>query len=259
MMLTAGYEPEALKGYPSPNPVTAPGENYTASAYRKWVTTTYRPADERWEIIAPASPGLDLTVTTPKGVAAVDHHWDAVDSTENSVYLLDVAGRRWNKLGGPGPRPRNLYEMTALVYDSKRDQLILHGGGPQRDELWRFSLAGTAWEKIEPQFAEPAGKPPACRREAVYIPDQDVLLTAGQPAGTREPASIWAYHVGDNRWHNTGIVPPHGKRPADVGGQNRAWTYDPRHKLVLMVLGDRAGDRARAQVFALRYDHGKRP
>jgi hypothetical protein len=51
------------------------------------------------------------------------------------------------------------------------------------------------------------------------------------------------------------IPPPAGKRPADIGGQNRAWTYDPRHNLVLMILGDRGGDRARAQVYVLRYDH----
>ena len=245
IMLTGGYEPDRLKAFPA--------HDTSASSYKKWVTTTYRPADERWEIIAGGVPGLDLTVTTPKGVMAVDHHWDSVDGTENSVYLLDVGGRRWRKLSGSGPRPRNLYEMTALVYDSKRDQLILHGGGPQRDELWRYPLSGSAWEKIEPQFATADGKPPVARREAVYIPGEDVLLTAGQPAGSKDPSGVYAYHVGENRWYKAVIAPPPGKRPSDIGGQNRAWTYDPKHNLVLMVLGDRGGDRALAQVFALRY------
>ena len=53
---------------------------------------------------------------------------------ENSLYLLEVARKRWVKLTKDGPWPQNLYEMTALVYDSKRDQIILHGGGPDRDE-----------------------------------------------------------------------------------------------------------------------------
>src|SRR5690606_3822734 len=125
-----------------------PGENHSRSSYRKWVTTTYDPLKELWEVIYDGRPGLDLTVTTPRGVMAVDHHWDAIDSTSNSVYLFDAAARRWTQLTRNGPRPRNLYEMTALVLDSKRDQLILHGGGPQRDELWRFRLSGDAWEKI---------------------------------------------------------------------------------------------------------------
>jgi len=258
LLLTAGYEPEFLKSVEARNPVTGPGENHSRSSYRKWVTTTYDPLKELWEVIYDGRPGLDLTVTTPRGVMAVDHHWDAIDSTSNSVYLFDAAARRWTQLTRNGPRPRNLYEMTALVFDSKRDQLILHGGGPQRDELWRFRLSGDAWEKIEPEFAPGAGgKPPVCRREAVYLPGDDVMLTAGRPAGNGEYASLYAYHVGENRWYRVSIPPPPGKRAADIVGQNRAWTYDPKHDLVLMVLGDRGGDQAKAQVFALRYDHGK--
>ena len=249
MLLTGGYEPDAFKPFDE--------RDTGRSSYKKWVTTTYRPADEHWEILAGGPPGLDLTVTTPKGVMAVDYHWDSVDSTENSVYLLDVARRRWSKLTTTGPRPRNLYEMTALVYDSTRDQLILHGAGPQRNELWRFPLSAHAWEKIEPRFAAGVTAPPVARREAVYIPGEDVLLTAGQPAGSKDPPGVYAYHVGQNRWLKTDIAPPSGKRASDIGGQNRAWTYDPKHNLVLMVLGDRAGDRAVAQVFALRYSRAQ--
>ena len=171
----------------------------------------------------------------------------------NTVYLLDVAGRRWKKLSGAGPRPRNLYEQTLLVYDSKRDQLILHGSGPRRDELWRFPLSSKAWEIIEPQFAPgTGGRAPECVREAVYLPKDDVMLTAGRPAGTREAGAIWAYHVGENRWYKVDLPLPPGKRANDLIGQNRAWAYDPEHNLVLMVLGDRPGDEGRAQVFALR-------
>lgn len=67
ILLTAGYEPAFLKGVPAANPVTGPGEDYAKSSYRKWVTTTYDPKTERWEIIPDGRPGLDLTVTTPRG------------------------------------------------------------------------------------------------------------------------------------------------------------------------------------------------
>jgi hypothetical protein len=258
VLLTAGYGPGPLDSIGPKNPDFGTGENFSRSSYVKWATWTYDPANEDWKIICSGHPGLDLTVTTPRGVMAVDHNWGAIDSTDNLVYLLDVAGREWKKLTKAGPHPQNLYEMTALVYDSKRDQLILHGGGPQRDELWRFPLSGDKWEKLEPGFATGTdGKPPVCRREAVYIPGQDVMLTAGSPAGSGRSSGIYAYHVGENRWYKVDIPPPSGKRPADVVGQNRAWTYDPKHNLVLMVLGDRGGDQAKAQVFALRYDHSQ--
>jgi hypothetical protein len=143
--------------------------------------------------------------------------------------------------------------MTALVYDSKRDQLILHGGGTERNELWRFRLSEGTWEKIEPQFAPGAGdKSPGCRREAVYLPREDVMLTA---SGSGENRDVYAYHVGENRWYRSNIPAPPGKSPSDIVGQNRAWTYDQQRNLVLMVLGDRGGDGANAQVFALRYAH----
>jgi hypothetical protein len=255
VLLTAGYEPKPLQNIELKSPFFGTGENYSRSYYKKWVTWTYDPANEKWEIICSGMPGLDLTVTTPHGVMAVDHHWDDVDSTDNSVYVLDVAGRQWKKLTKPGPRPRNLYEMTELVYDSRRDQLILHGGGPQRDELWRFRLSKGPgiWEKLEPELGSGVGgKAPACRREAMYLPGDDVMLTA---SGSGENRGLYAYHVGENRWYKTNVPAPPGKGPNEIVGQNRAWTYDTKHNLVLMVLGEGTGNDGKAQVFALRYDH----
>ncbi|MCX6625959.1 MAG: hypothetical protein NTY38_33830, partial [Acidobacteria bacterium] len=109
IMLTAGYHPELLKDIA--------GEDTGQSSYRKWVTMTYNPANEKWDLLCSGVPGLDLTVTTPHGVMGVDHYWDTVGAktkahAPNSVYLLNVAGRQWQKLPNPGPWPENLYEMT---------------------------------------------------------------------------------------------------------------------------------------------------
>ncbi len=83
-----------------------------------------------------------------------------------------------------------------------------------------------------------------------------MLLTAGSPAGGQAP-SLYAYHVGENRWHRLQIAAPPGRQASDLVSQNRAWTYDPGHDLVLMVLGGTRTDRGRAEVFGLRYDHEK--
>lgn len=258
ILLTAGYEPELLKHIEPRSPDFGSGENFRQSSYRKWVTMSYTPATEKWEVICSGVPGLDLVVTTPHGVMGVDHHWDAVEekvrtNAPNSVYLLDVAKRRWNKLPNPGPWPQNLYEMTSLVYDSKRDRLILHGGGPRRDELWSYGLAAKRWEKIEPGAGDAA---PTCLREAVYLPRHDVMLTAGYPPGERAKPALYAYQAGENRWIRLHLPAPPGRTANDLAGQNRGWVYDAARDLVLMVLGEARGNLGRAEVYALRYDHG---
>ena len=82
------------------------------------------------------------------------------------------------------------------------------------------------------------------------------MLTAGSPAGSQGGA-LYAYQVGENRWHRLKIAAPAGRQTSDLLSQNRAWTYDPANGLVLMVLGGTRGDLGTAEVFALRYDHEK--
>ncbi len=272
IVLTAGYEPEILRDCEPRNPDFGEGENFTMSSYSKWVTWAFDPNRESWEIVCSGLLGLDLTVTTPRGVMAVDHNWGAVNRKnrsdevtfegqkmiDNSVYLLDTAGRSWKKLTTGGPWPQNLYEMTALAYDSRRNQLILHGGGPERDELWRFKFSTGRWTKVNPRFAQGLEKkPPVCRREGMYIPGEDVFFTCGYPAGASDDPGVWVYRPGENRWYRVNIPPPEGMQAWSVTQQNRSMAYDPKHNLVLMVLGQRAGDLVEAVVYALRYDHSR--
>ena len=251
--LTSGYNPQPLKNVEPVNPDFIENGEYTRSSYTKWPTWVFHEETNKWEIICSGLPGLDLLVQTPLGVMGVDHRWGSVGSTnrsdmsvwngqpmvDNSIYLLDVSGRKWKKLTLGGPWPQNLYEMTALIYDSRRNQILLHGGGENRDELWCFPLNTGRWEKLNPEFAAgTGGQPPVCRREAVYIPDDDVMLTAGQPGTGDATPAFWAYKVGENRWYNVDIELPEGKTIKDMLSQNRGWVYDPPRKIVLMVLGD---------------------
>ena len=263
VILTAGYDPPPLETVAPIDYDFGSGENFNSSSYTKWTTWTFDPDSSRWGLLCSGLPGLDLTVGTPHGVMAVDHNWGAVGSkvrpdmvvvdgdtlADNSVYLLDVENRRWNKLTRSGPWPQNLYEMTALVYDPRRDRLLLHGGGPDRDELWSFSLKSKLWRKLSP-----GGTPaPVCNREAVFIPAEDVMLTWSYPPGERSKASLYAYSPADNSWSRFEMQPPPGMENSDLVVQNRAVTYDPIHDLVLMVLGERGGDLVRALVYAMRY------
>jgi len=243
--LTAGYEPEWLKTFPSRTNAAPDAIVQTPSGYVKYVTFAHDLETRKWSVIGPAPQGMDTLVTTPLGVMGVPVTWrarlnasgyqlpyDARQMEDNGVYLL--RGTKWERISSPGPSPQYLYEMTSLAFDTKRNQLILHGGGRERRELWTFDVKTRKWTNREPQ-----GEAPQCMREAVYLPERDVFLTYG--------AGLWEYSPATNRWRKTEIADP-----AMRAGQNRAMVYDAKRGLVLLVLGG-GGNEGRASVFALRY------
>src|SRR5690606_32548080 len=227
ILLTGGYHPRLF-----PQDDESVPDN-GASRHTRWVTWISHPEEGTHQLLTPSIQGLDLTVSTPHGVMAINYDWGSLDpgntpdrdlhnesvQKENAVYLLDVAAARWNKLSGEtGPWPQNLYEMTALAYDSKRDRLVLHGGGRNRDELWSFDLNENSWSRIE---VKGDVKGPSCRREAVYIEDQDVLFTAGRAESGAGPA-FYAFHFETGRWMRLEIEPPADRELPEMVSQNRA-------------------------------------
>src|SRR4029077_18093460 len=172
---------------------------------------------------------------------------------DNAVFRFDANSKKWQRLGESQPGPQNLFDMRSLAHDSKRDRLLLHGGGQNRDELWGFDLKKKTWQNLKPRIAG-GGAPPACNREMVYLPEQDVALTYGPAPGKEAAPALWAYRPGENTWQRIAIDPPAGVDPAVARGQNRALVYDPARDLVLLVLG--VNDRSQTQVFALRFRQG---
>ena len=249
LRLTTGYEP-ALCGQ-SPKIGTAPDALVRPpSSYVKFVTWTFDPKTSKWEFAGPAPPGVDTTASTPHGVIGINVDWPArlndagyllpwspaSPHQDTAIYLYHAAEHRWERLGNRNdPSPQNLYEQTSLAYDSKRDRMILHGGGLKRDELWTFDFTSLRWRNMQPE-----GDIPTASREAIYLPRQDGFLTVGNAA--------WIWKPSENRWHRVEI-PFDGEARA---GENRAMVYDARRDLVFLVLGA-GGDDGLAQVYALRY------
>lgn len=267
--LTTGYVPALLREFPGEPTARVDAKVKPPSSYSKFATWSLDPQTGRWEILGPAPLGLDTLVTTPHGVMGVNVDWPtrlndagynlswSPDSPakDNAVYRLDAARATWERLGDRQPSPQNLYEMTSLVYDSQRDRLLLHGAGAARDELWAFDRKTARWTPLKPTVAAPAGAaPPACNREMVYLPDQDVVLTYGPAPEKRGGPALWAYQPGDNAWSRIEIEPPPGIAPSSAAGQNRALVYDAKRHLVLLVLGA-GGDQGKTSIFALRYRH----
>ena len=108
---------------------------------------------------------------------------------------------------------------------------------------------------MQPRVAAPSRcLPPPASREAVYLPDDDVILTVGPSREDSAQPAAWAYSAGENVWRRVAIPMSAGVAPSQVAGQNRALVYDPKRNLVFLVLGEH-GDEGKASVYALRYRH----
>jgi hypothetical protein len=250
--LTTGYDSPATRGFPSSSEVAPDALVRPPSSYVKFATWTFDSQTSKWELAGAAPPGVDTLVTTPHGVIGIDVDWrsrlndagyqrpwsSASAHRDAGVYLYRADRRTWERLDRPGSNaPQNLYELTSLAYDSHRDQVILHGGGSRRDELWTFDLRSRAWRDMQPAIK---GSPPRCSREAVYLPERDLFVTVGDGA--------WIWNPANNTWRTVQI--PFDKTPSHTG-QNRAIVYDSKHNVILLVLGA-SGDNGIAQVYALR-------
>jgi N-acetylneuraminic acid mutarotase len=257
LRLTGGYDAPLARDAPSSDNVAPDALVRPGSSYVRFVTWTFAADSSKWDLAGNAPRGVDTLVSTPHGVVGIDVDWpsklndagyqrswtSASPRRAAAVYMYSVASRSWKRLDDPaGDSPQNLYEMTSLAYDSRRDRLILHGGGASRDELWTFDMRSRQWQNMRPRTS---GAAPACSREAVYLPKEDIFLTYGNGVRT------WS--VSENAWHVVQI--PFDVEPASAVGQNRALVYDPKRDVVFLVLGA-GGDDGLAQVYALRYaDH----
>lgn len=152
--------------------------------------------------------------------------------------------------------PQNLYEQTSLAYDEKRRQILLHGAGKNREELWIFNMATHRWKKMQPQIMPTQGGiPPTCSREAVYLPEEDVFLTLGESTPERKSDfEMWAYEISRNAWNRVKIGWSDDAGALPGANQNRAMVYDPARKIVFLVMGN-GGDEGQASVYALKYRH----
>ncbi|HEY2930988.1 MAG TPA: hypothetical protein VGK99_04515 [Acidobacteriota bacterium] len=264
--LTEGYDPPLpkMKEIPALRWAAADALVKSPGSYVKYTTWTYDPDTAQWRWIGAAPEGLDTLLSTPHGAVGVDVFWpgrlnDAgymlpwnTSQPENkAIFLLDAGTGNWTRLSKGSPAPQHLYEMTSLAYDTRRDQVLLHGAGEQRNELWAFSFQTRSWRKLVPKVEPPSRSVPSCSREAVYIPRQDVFLTYGPDPEKKSAPAMWEYSVGENTWRRIDI-PFAGDTGIDRVGQNRAMVYDPRNDVVLLVLGP-GGDKGQASVCALRY------
>jgi len=208
------------------------------------LTYFFDPASGDWEPRTATNPfrGSFYTTTiisTPRGAVA----WAQTvrDSTKTGLWRMDATKHTWQPLPLKGRLPRVGPDRHGAVYDSKRERLLLfseHVGDVTAYDL----KAGEA------RLLNAAGKESArvrCR-EAVYVPECDMVLLAAHVKGP-DGKTLWpVYRCGKNAWYGAQFAgtDPVGKRRFNV---SLGLSYDARRQLV-WALGQRG------EVTVLRFD-----
>ncbi len=156
-----------------------------------------------------------LCVSTPHGIYNYLTHGDH-RSEQVGLFKLDIRGRKWTNLTGGEARVPGA-ERHRLVYDSKRDRLILVTGykrgreSPEQPAMFAWDLGSETNDWIElPMSGE---IPPHFYRECVYLPKYDCLLNMPR-TGREEKGIIYQCDLAQrNRWWKTGVQLPTGVGP----------------------------------------------
>lgn len=150
----------------------------------------FEPATNTWRIIS-----VDGIKPSPYEGAPI-----AYDTARNKLFLFgggtgsgagngddlwefDPEQRRWT-LTDPDPRLGSKRQFASMLYDPKRQRLILFGGsdgfgGGDFNETWIYYINGAEWMNVTDEY-EPANNPVARSASAMaYDPENDTVILFG--------------------------------------------------------------------------------
>ncbi|MHB1037421.1 MAG: Kelch repeat-containing protein [Pirellulales bacterium] len=168
------------------------------------------------------------------------------DREQYGLWLFDRE-RGWVDLDPKGRLFAPYCDAHGMVYDSKRDRMILSGVGGGYEKLSNgtflaFDFKTHALDTLRPENPEPARTRNA--RELVYIPEIDWLVIGELYGPVRDEEDnrhlTRVYDCARNKMFllDTGHVP---------SGHSTGWMYDARRKLVYVFT-------YRGEAYAIRFD-----
>jgi hypothetical protein len=216
---------------------------YSNRAY----TYFFDPADGQWSRSPKPSPFETETYgfyghlcATPKGMV----HWHWGDRRVPRLYLLG-ADRTWKELTVKSKIPMATHDSHAIVYDSKRDRLLLFCGG--RSGFHEFRMASS---EMAERSVGTMGNLPSRFREAVYLAQSDMVLFGARVRVRSQEPPLWlVYDAGKNAWSGARLMgeAPFRSEPEPLYDSSVALMYDPNRKLVWAM-------DVRNRVYALKFD-----
>jgi len=171
-------------------------------------------------------------VSTPRGIYA------RPGGNDRRLYHATVRDDRvrWRAVDRACPKaPRGYhYEFQPLVYDSKRDRLLLLMGTKDRVEVHARALARPTWRRIDT-----AGQA-ELSREVVYAAGADALVSLGE-------GKVHVLDLESLRWRELDVTMPAGRYRTEC-----AMVYDGARDVCVMLIPSRFSGPMRTCL--LRYD-----
>jgi hypothetical protein len=176
----------------------------------------------------------------------------------NGPYLLDSKAMQWKKIAVQGKMPGGGVDSSGLVYDTKRDRMILatlNGyGKPFDGQLHALDMKTLRVGPLNPEGMKPAGKWQFFLREVAYCPTADLFLWPQRACfdGKTAPDLYMGYDAAKNRWVTVKLAVREGDGKAAPSGVCTSIHWDDKRKL--FWLGNAAWNGA---VWVLRFDPAK--
>lgn len=169
--------------------------------------------------------------------------WDG--TFRNDLWALSLAGQpAWSPIQAEGTPPVGRDAM-ALVYDAKRDRMLMFGGFDGQNflgDLWALELSGTPrWTEIAVSGAAPV---PRRAHAAVFDAARDrLVISGGEVSGLPVEGSgalddVWTLPMSDAtpQWEQLRDASSPGPR------RGQAAVFDLLHARLVEFGGDRCGD-----------------
>jgi hypothetical protein len=152
----------------------------------------------------------------------------------DDLWKIDTATWTWTKLAPSGESPGARFN-AGLLYDPKRDQLVLWSGCKaffKEDnawpDLWTYDIEKNTWSK------KPSAAPGRWQAASVLAPDLDMLIAQGGYDGhSVVHAETWTYPLETDKWNEMGK----GYKSTDA----HAAVWDPLAHVMIVHGGATAG------------------
>jgi hypothetical protein len=176
----------------------------------------------------------------------------------NGPYLLDSKAMQWKKIAVQGKMPGGGVDSSGLVYDSKRDRMILATlggyGKPFDGQLHALDMKTLSVVPLNPEGMNPGRKWQFFLREVAYCPGGDLFLWPQRACfeGKKAPDLYMGYDAAKNRWVTVKLAVKEGDGKAAPSGVCTSIHWDAKRGL--FWLGNAAWNGA---VWVLRFDPAK--